>query len=183
MSSFICKSIITHLLLQMVKFRCISHPHPCLLQATEPNSSHISLWKFAVHTASILGFCRAAPLLPNTQTEPERGREGCVCLEVIRRLSFTAVSLPIFLPALSIPLLEAPARSLCSKCVPDGSTTGLFSFKASTHVVSARSLAPQGPAWWPQINARDIFHHPEPVLTSTSNPGILFPSLVAHLDW
>ena len=173
MSSIICESIITHLLLQMVKFKCISHPHPCLLQATEPNSSHISSWKFAVHTASFLGFCRAAALLPNTQTEPERGREGCVSLEVGCCLLQQFLS-PSFSPL---------ARSLCSKCVPDGSTTGLFSFKASTHVVSARSLAPQGPAWWPQINARDIFHHPEPVLTSTSNPGILFPSLVAHLDW
>lgn len=104
MSSIIHESIITHLWLQMVKLRYISHPHPCLLQATEPNSSHISLWKFAVHTASFLGFCRAAPLLPNTQTEPEQGREGCVYMEVIRMLSFTAVSLPIFLPACSIPL-------------------------------------------------------------------------------
>ena len=114
---------------------------------------------------------QGSPLLPNTPTEPEQGREGCVYVEVIRILSFTAVSLPIFLPAYSVPLWRL-LQGLCFKCVPDGSTTGLFSFKASTHMVSARSLAPQGPSWWLQINARDIFHHPEPVLTSTSDPGI-----------
>lgn len=117
-------------------------------------------------------FLQGSPSPPKHQTDPEQGREGCIYLEVIRMLSLKSgfsqhlsscsPSLPLWalLQGLSAMLQTAPAW-------------GYFPSKPRLTWSLPGAWLPQGPAWWPQINARDIFHHREPGFPSASLPAIL----------
>lgn len=126
-----------------------------------------------LHSRAWPSLSRTTPLLPDTQTDPEQGKKTCVYLEVNKTLSLKS-SFSLHQPCCLLPLcstVDTLARSLCSKCVTNSSSTGQFCFKASAHVVSLGAHLPQDPAWWPQINARDVSHRPQPVLPVTFDAG------------
>lgn len=125
--------------------------------------------------------CRTAHLLPNTQRDALQRREGSIYLEVIKMLSLKIVpSKLVISPAHLIPLWAPLLQGLSALGVlQTASKLSCFVSKPWLMWSLPGAHVPQGPAWWPQINARDICHHSEPVLpVPSSSVGLTF-----HLLW
>lgn len=149
------------------------HPSHPLLQPEKPSSSQSSLGRVAAHPHSNAQtvICRTAHLLPNTQRDALQRREGYIYLEVIKMLSLKILpSKLVFSPAHLIPLWAPLLQGLSALSVlQTASELSCFVSKPWLMWSLPGAHVPQGPAWWPQINARDICHHSEPVLPIPSS--------------
>lgn len=135
-----------------------------------------------LHSRAWPSLSRTTPLLPDTQTDPEQGKKTCVYLEVNKTLSLKS-SFSLHQPCCLLPLcstVDTLARSLCSKCVTNSSSTGQFCFKASAHVVSARSSSPPGPSLVASDKCQRRFSPSPASFACHIRRGILFPPPPAH---